>query len=104
MAENSFPFESQNNSEGDWSKLIGALAETGVLSGLFLTAGSGMQVLVGSGSAIVQGFYYENTSTVPLAIGAAHATLARKDYVVARLDLAANAITIVIKAGTTSAG
>lgn len=99
--ESAWPFNGQSNSEADWSKLIGALAETGIVSGLGLSAGSGMQVLGAPGSAIVRGFYYELTGDPKaLAISAAHATLTRRDYIILKLDLAANTTTMLVKAGT----
>lgn len=101
--ETSFPFSGQTNSESDWAKLIGTLAETGVIDGLTLSAGSGMQVIAALGKALVRGFYYElSGDPKPLAIGASHATLTRRDYLILKLDLAADSITLLVKAGTPS--
>jgi len=104
MAENSWPFENQLTTEAQYSKLFATALDTGVVSGLGLSAGSGMVVNVAAGAAILQGFYYENTSAKALTVGAAPAAgTARKDYVLLRLDLTANTITAVVKAGTANA-
>jgi len=104
VTEKAFPFASQANSESDWSALVGTLAETGVLSGLAITAGSGMQVLLATGSAFVQGFLYQatGTGTKALTVAAAPATVGqtRLDAVILKLDLAADSITASVKSGT----
>lgn len=103
--EASWPFADQENSEIDWSKLVGALTETGVLTGLVVSASSGMNIVVGNGAAFVQGFYYEMAGDPKaLAVGASHATLTRRDYVVLRLDLGTKSVTAIVKGGSPTSG
>lgn len=104
MAETSWPFENADTTESQYSKLLSKFAETAVLTGLTITANTGMNINQAIGSGLVQGFYYENDSTKSLTVGAANATYARKDYVILKLDLAANSITSSIKAGTADVG
>lgn len=103
MAQNSWPFENADTTEAQYSRLFSALAENGVISGLVTTVSSGLNISVSAGAGLVQGFFYENTASVPLAVATANATQARKDYVVLRLDLVANSILLAVKTGTTSA-
>lgn len=101
MAENSWPFYGAETNETQFSKWASTLVESGIASGLAITAGSGMQVLVGVGSADVRGVFYENTTSKALAVGAAPASgQTRRDYVILRLDQTANTITALVKAGT----
>lgn len=103
--ETAFPFADQTNDEADWRQLIGALSESGVLDGLEVSAGSGMQVLVAPGSGFVEGFFYNLAGDpLPLAVDAAHSTQARKDYVILHADLTAKTVTAEVKAGTPTAG
>lgn len=102
MAESSFPFYGVDTSEAQFAKWASTLIESGVDTGLAITAGSGMQVLVAAGVGIVRGVYYENTASLALAIGTAPATAGqtRKDAVILRLDQTANSIVLAIKPGT----
>lgn len=101
MAENSWPFETVDTSEAQFSKWANALVETGEISGLGVSVSAGMTLALASGSAIVQGMFYENTSAKNLVVGAAPASgSTRLDALVLRLDYAANTITAAIKAGT----
>ena len=102
MAEASWPFYGAETNEAQFSKWASTLVESGIASGMAVTAGSVMQVLVGIGSGIVRGVFYENnTAAKALAIGAAPAAgLTRRDYIVLRLDQTANTITAAVRAGT----
>lgn len=104
MAETSLPFEDTDVNEtqfGKWARLI---VGNGVAEGLAVEPGTGMQVQVPTGQAIVQGVLYINDAAKTLTIGAAPSTAgqSRIDLVVLRLDLAANTLTAVVKAGTAS--
>lgn len=100
MAENSWPFEDQITTEAQYSRLLSAVVESGVVGGLGVSVASGMNVSIAAGEAIVRGFFYENTSAKPLTVEAAPAAgQTRKDYVLLRLDLQANSITAVVKTG-----
>lgn len=101
MAENSWPFETQDTTELQFAKWAGSLVESGVISGLGVSVVSGMTVALASGSAFVRGMYYENDAAKNLVVGASPAAgQTRLDALILRLDLAANSITAVIKAGT----
>ncbi|WP_027930689.1 hypothetical protein [Amycolatopsis thermoflava] len=64
---------------------------------------SGMQVKVPTGECWIQGAWGQITSTKILPIAAAHATLARRDLVVARNDFINNRIEVDVKTGTPAA-
>lgn len=101
MVEAAWPFYGVETNETQFSKWARALAFTGINTGLAVTAGTGMQVRVGSGSALVRGVYYENDATLNLPITAAPAAgNTRLDAVILRLDQTANSITAAVKSGT----
>lgn len=105
MAESSFPFENADTTEEQFSRLFARLADNGVGSGLTVSVSGGMNIAVAVGSAIVQGFFYENLTTAKtLAVTAANGTYTRKDYVILKLDLAANSVTAIMKNGTADVG
>jgi|GEM_PF-3420450 len=104
MAENSWPFENTDTTETQYTKLMRCFADNGVLTGLALTTAGGMEVSLAIGSALVQGWFYENTTTRTLTIGAADPSNTRLDYIVLKVDTVANTITALVKAGTATAG
>lgn len=62
-------------------------------------AGTGMQVQVGAGRAIIDSKWIKNTAAYPLIINAAHVTLNRYTAIIIRLDLSARTIVITTKDG-----
>ncbi|QOP64783.1 minor tail protein [Microbacterium phage DelaGarza] len=100
MAEASWPFYGVETNETQFSKWARALAFSGIVSGLALTPGTGMQVIIGIGQGLVRGVFYENDAAKTLTIGAAPASGTRLDAIILRLDQTANTITAVVKAGT----
>lgn len=62
-------------------------------------SGTGMQVQVGAGRAIIDSKWIKNTAAYPLTINAAHVTLNRYTAIVIRLDLSARTIAITTKDG-----
>lgn len=103
MAEASWPFYGAETNETQFSKWARTLGDSGIATGLAIAPGSGMQVTVAVGSALVRGLFYENTgSSKALTISAAPATAGqtRRDAVILKLDQTANTITAVIKNGT----
>ena len=64
---------------------------------------SGMKVQVKTGRMFIDSRWLQNDSVLTLTIPAAHATMSRKDAIVARLDYANRKISIVVKAGTATA-
>lgn len=108
MAENAYPFFGVQTNEDQFTDWAQAVADggrgSGVLAGLAVTAGSGMTVNVATGSALVAGRFYENTTTKNVAVGAAPASGTRKDYIILRVTFATKTIQAVTKAGTTVNG
>lgn len=101
MAEASWPFYGQETNEVQFSKWARALAFSGIVTGLAITPGTGLQVVLGIGQGLVRGVFYENDAAKPLTVPAAPAAgTTRLDAVILRLDQTANSLTAVIKAGT----
>ena len=71
--------------------------------GLAVVAGTGMEVTVATGRAIVQNKWVQNDAAFPLTIEAASDTYGRKDAVVIRLSYTNRNISIVVKTGTPAA-
>lgn len=107
MAQTSWPFESIDTSETQFSQWARNIGE-GVIqnAGLELEPyadGSGMNVKVKSGQALVRGHYYNSTAEETLTITTADASLPRIDVVALRLDPTANTIVLVVLEGTPNA-
>lgn len=108
MTQTSYPFDSTDTTEAQYSQLFRRLNTTGIAgtvadSNVKVTGDStGMQVKVSTGFAMVRGHFYKNDAQVTLAISAAN-TNPRKDLVVLKLDPTANSIVLAIKTGTAGA-
>lgn len=109
MAITYFPFDSgagANVTEDQWRKMARFWLRTGVLDGednelaVSESSPAAMSVNVATGKAWVRGHYMESTAVETRAIGTAHATLARIDRVVVRVDFGANTITLAVLEGT----
>lgn len=70
---------------------------------LRVISSSGMNVSVNAGKANINGYFYENTSSMNLAIGVASGTLNRIDRVVLQLSLIDRIMRVIVKAGTAAA-
>ena len=108
MAETSFPFDSIDTTESQfsqWARNIGeGVKGTNAGTELKVFADStGMLVKLPAGQAMVRGHYYINTAQLSLTIATAHATLARIDAVVVELDPTANTILAKVVTGTPGA-
>lgn len=79
----------------------GVIANVGNM--MAVTPGTGMVVQVGTGRMFIDSRWLQNSSALSISISAAHATLARKDIIVARLDYSNRLISIVAKTGTAAA-
>lgn len=109
MAQTSYPFDSTDTTEAQYSQLFRRLNTTGVAG----TPGdsnvkaigdsSGMNAKVSTGFAMVRGHFYKNDATVTLTISAANGSNPRKDLVVLRLDPTANSIVLAVVTGTAGA-
>jgi hypothetical protein len=107
MAQTSWPFENIDTSETQFSLWARNLGQ-GVIDGKLLELepfgdGSGMNVKVKSGQALVRGHFYDSTVQETLSIAAADTSLPRKDAVVLRLDPTANNILLTVITGTPNA-
>lgn len=106
MAQTSYPFDSANTTEAQYSQLFRRLNFTGVAgypgdqSVQVYGDATGMQVKVRTGYAMVRGHFYKNDASVTLTIEAATAN-PRKDLIVLKLDpTTANSIVLAVKKGT----
>jgi hypothetical protein len=107
MAQTSWPFESTDTSETQYSLLFRNVGE-GVIPdrGLEIEPyadSTGMTAKVKTGDALVRGHYYNSTAETSLTIAAAHASLARIDRVILRLDPSANSIILAVLEGVADA-
>lgn len=104
MAQTSFPFESIDTSEtqfSQWARNIGEGVRAGAGSELLpFGDSSGMTVKVSSGQSMIRGHYYVSTATEFLTVTTADPTNPRIDNVVLELDPAANTILLKVVAGT----
>lgn len=107
MAQSSFPFENVDTTETQFSQMFRTLnaGVNGTPAGteLKVSAGTGLQVSVALGQAMVRGHYYISTATELLTIGTANPSNPRIDTVVLRLDPVANSIVLAVVAGTAAA-
>lgn len=75
-----------------------------VLSEMLVFAdSSGMQIKVSTGEVLIEGHWGQVSAQKTLVIAAAHATLARRDRVVARCDFVNNVIELDVVTGTAAA-
>lgn len=103
MAETYFPFAAVPVYQAQWSSMLKSVISDGAaLAADLLPFGdsTGMQVKVPAGSGWVQGFFYNNSATKVLAIGANSSGNPRIDLVVLSCDEVAGTITAIILAGT----
>lgn len=107
MAQTSWPFENIDTSETQfslWARNLGQGVIEGKLNELEpFGDGSGMNVKVRSGQALVRGHFYDSTGQETLTIAASDPSLPRKDAVVLRLDPTANSILLTVITGTPNA-
>lgn len=107
MAQTSWPFENLDTSETQYSYLMRNLGQ-GVVSGRGNELepygdGSGLNVKVKDGEALVRGHYFSSTGTETLVFTTADPSLPRIDSVVLKLDPTANSILLTVKPGTPNA-
>ena len=109
MVQTSYPFDSANTTEAQYSQLFrrlnftGAAGVPGDQSVQVFGDSSGMQVKIRAGYAMVRGHFYKSDAVETRAIAAASSN-PRRDLIVLRLDpTTANSITIQVKQGTASA-
>lgn len=108
MGQTAWPFENVDTSEtqfSQWARNIGEGVKPGSAATPLLVTGdgTGMNVKVAAGQAMVRGHYYSNDAVVTLTVTAANATNPRIDRVVLELDPSANTILLKVVAGTAAA-
>jgi len=92
----------------DWAEYFAAFVSNGVLlraaGTLAVTALAGsMGVTLAAGAAMINGYRYENTAALTLAIGTAHASLGRIDAVMLRWSRATRSVYACVVQGTAAA-
>lgn len=96
-----------NFTDGAWQAFFSAMFSDGiipgVLNGLAVTPGTGMQVLVDTGQAIVHGLWYQNDASKALSLATADPSNARYDAIVLHADLVAKTIALQVITGTPGA-
>jgi hypothetical protein len=101
----SYPFENQDTSETDFSRLFKELQDSGVAGDVGSDAfkvtsdGSGMDVQINPGFAMLRGHAIHSSAVETKTLAAADGLYPRIDRVILRLDPVANAITIEVLQG-----
>jgi hypothetical protein len=112
MAITFFPFDAgagANVVETQWSLMARFFIPNGVVGGYLnqlnpTVPGGSMNVNIASGMMIIQGFIFHSDATEAVTLTTANPTLERLDFVVVRLDLTANTMSLVALAGTPGSG
>jgi hypothetical protein len=91
----------------DWAEYFASFIGNGVFpvpsTGLQVLISSGMDVIVKTGKAWINGYFYNNTSDHTITIATADGQLNRIDRVVVRWDLTNRTITAAVKSSAFSA-
>lgn len=112
MAENVnfLDSDTENWTEANWHKVAKLLnAVDGVLEGdgselaVIQATPAAMSVIVGTGTAWINGLEYDNTAAKTLVIDAADATYDRYDYIVIEADFSADTMVAKVVKGTAAA-
>lgn len=109
MAITAFPFDTQDTSESDFSRLMGEAVDDGIVgsqgsTGFQVSASSGMTVSAAAGTAALRGFMgYTTTTEGPAAVANGDASFPRVDLAILRLDRNNNNIIFAVKQGTPAA-
>ena len=108
MAETYWPFaniDTTTTQFSQWSRNIGegVKGSFNTTDLKVTTAGTGMNVTVATGQALVRGHYYYNTTSATLNITAANATNPRIDAIVLHLDPTLNSTVLTVLTGTAAA-
>lgn len=109
MALNAYPFENANTTEDQYTLLFRNFARSGIVGShsdtqfAVSTDGSGLDVQVAQGYAILRGHAVENDAPATVTLDAADPTNPRIDRVVLRLDPVADGISLFVIKGTPAA-
>ena len=107
MAITAFPFETDDTTEEQFSRLMSEAVDTGIAAGqgstFFNISPSGMGIVAATGAAVIRGVFGFTTGTEgPVSVANGHATLTRIDMAVLRLDRSNNVMTLAVVQGTAS--
>lgn len=106
MALTSYPFENANTTEDQYTLLFRNFVDSGIIGSygddqfVVSSDGSGLDVQVSAGYAILRGHAVSNDGPVTLTLDAADASFARIDRIVLRLDPVLNGINLAVIKGT----
>lgn len=109
MAITAFPFDTQDTSESDFSRLMGEAVDDGIVgsqgsTGFQVSASTGMTIVAAAGTAALRGFMGYTTGTEgPAGVSNGDATNPRIDLAILRLDRNNNNMTFTVKQGTPAA-
>ena len=85
----------------EWAEYFASFIGNGVFpvpsTSLQVVAGSGMAVAVKTGKAWINGYFYYNTSDLPVTLATADGVLNRIDRIVVRWDLTERKISVAVK-------
>lgn len=88
----------------EWAEYFASFIGNGVFpvpsTSLQVVAGSGMAVAVKKGKAWINGYFYYNTSDLPVTLATADGVLNRIDRIVVRWDLTERKISVAVKSST----
>lgn len=88
----------------EWAEYFASFIGNGVFpvpsTSLQVVAGSGMAVAVKTGKAWINGYFYYNTSDLPVTLATADGVLNRIDRIVVRWDLTERKISVAVKSYT----
>ncbi len=91
----------------DWAEYFASFIGNGVFpvpsTGLQVVVDNGMNLLLKAGKAWINGYFYNNTSDLTIAIGTADGQLNRIDRIVVRWDLTNRIISAEVKSSAYSA-
>ena len=91
----------------DFARYFGCLTSNGIFwassSNLQVTPGTGVSIIIAPGSAWINGYSYENTSPLELALDTPHGVNARIDRVVLRLSIPERRIYAAVITGVPAA-
>lgn len=90
----------------DWASYFSAFIGNGVFplpsTNLQVVAGDGMSIVLRSGKAFINGYYYENTADLIIPLAVADGVLKRIDRIVIRWDLLERKISARVKSSSFS--
>ena len=88
----------------EWAEYFASFIGNGVFpvpsTSLQVVAGSGMAVAVKTGKAWINGYFYYNTSDLPVTLATAAGVLNRIDRIVVRWELTERKISVAVKSST----